>query len=159
MSASVPGTEPVFLNKWGFWGVIAGAVGLLTVFIQIGLPMMEPQPSVGTQIGEIAGDIRRAAWDSFLGRETAAPEPVAPKLTDYLIYVAPLLGILAVVLSLISGIRGENKRFALYGGSLGAAAIVFHFFWWAMLLVLGTLLLISIIENIGDIFGGGLFGG
>ncbi len=147
------------LNKWGFWGVLAGGAGLMAVFIQIGLPMMEPSPSVGTQIGEIAGDIRRAAWDSFLGREPAAPEPVQPKLTDYLIYAAPALGILAVILSLISGVRGENWRFPLYAGGLGGAAILFHFFWWAMLLVLGMILLISIVQNIGDIFGGGLFGG
>lgn len=148
-----------FLNKWGFWGVLVGGAGLLAVFIQIGMPMTEPSPSIGTQIGEIAGDIRRAAWDSFLGREPAAPEPVQPQLTNYLIYAAPALGVLGIVLSLISGIRGENWRFSLYAGGLGGAAIVFHFFWWAMLLVLGVVLLISIIENIGNIFGGGLFGG
>ena len=150
---------PEFLRKWGFWGVAAGAAALLTVFVQIGAPMMEPQPSVGTQIGEIAGDIRRAAWDRFLGREPAAPEPVQPKLTDYLIYAAPVLGVLAIILSLVSGLKGENWRFPYYAAGLGGAAILFHFFWWALLMVLGVMLLIAIIENIGDIFGGGMFGG
>lgn len=159
MSVSGSDASPQVFKKWGFWGAAAGAAGLLMVFVQIGAPMMEPQPSVGTQIGEIAGDISRAAWDRFLGRETAALEPAAPKLVDYLVYAAPVLGVLAIILSMISGLRGENWRFSYYAAGLGAAALVFHFFWWAMLMVLGVMLLISIIENIGDIFGGGLFGG
>ena len=156
MSTSVP--TPL-AQTWGFWGAIAGALGLLVVFIQIGAPMMEPQPSVGSQIGEIAGDMKRAAWDRFLGREPAPVEPAAPTLSTYLVFVAPALGIFALLASMISGIRRENWRLTYYSAGLGGAAIVFHFFWWAMLMVLGVMLLISIIENLGSFFDGGLFGG
>ncbi len=139
-------------RKWGFWGVICGAVALVLVFIQIFGPMMEPTPSVGTQIGEIAGEIKRSAWRSFLGlsKETAKPEPVSAM--NYLALAAPILGVLAIVLSLVSGVLRENWRYPLYATGLGTTAIVFHFFWWMALLLIGGLILIAIIENIGDIF-------
>lgn len=34
----------------------------------------------------------------------------------------------------------------------GVAAVVFHFFRWVAILVAGVVLLVTIIENIGDIF-------
>ena len=37
--------------------------------------MMETKPSVGAQIGEIAGDIRRSAWRTMLGLPEPTPEP------------------------------------------------------------------------------------
>lgn len=140
------------LRKWGFWAVIIGATALVLVFIQVFGPMLEPKPSVGTQIGEIAGDIKRSAWRSFLGlsNETAKTEPVSAM--NYLALAAPVLGVIAIVLSLISGVLRENWRYAVYGTGLGASAIVFHFFWWMALLLAGVLIIIAIIENIGDIF-------
>lgn len=144
--------DPSPFRSWGFWAVAAGAVALILVFVQIVGPMMEPKPSVGTQIGEIAGDIKRSAWRSFFGTETEAPEPEPVSWTVYLGLAAPILGVVAVVLSLISGVLRENWRYALYGTGLGASAVIFHFFWWVAVLIAGTLLLISIIENIGDIF-------
>ncbi len=140
------------LRTWGLWAVALGALALALVFIQIAAPMAEPKPSVGTQVGEIAGDMRRAAWKSFFGlsNEVAEPEPVSN--TVYLAFVAPIMGIVAIVLALLSGVMGENRRYAIYGSGLGAAAVFFHFFWWVALLIAGVLLLIAIIENIGDIF-------
>lgn len=140
------------LRTWGFWAVLFGAASLILVFFQIFGPMLEPQPSVGTQIGEIAGDIKRSAWRSFFGlsNEPAAPQPVS--MVVYLALAAPVLGVIAIVLSLISGVLRENRRYAIYGTGLGATAILFHFFWWVALLVAAVLLLVAIIENIGDIF-------
>ena len=140
------------LRRWGFWAVIFGATALVLVFIQVFGPMLEPAPSVGTQIGEIAGEIKRSAWRSFFGlsNDNANPEPVSAM--NYLTLAAPILGVVAIVLSLISGVLRENWRYAVYGTGLGASAIVFHFFWWMALLLAGTLILIAIIENIGEIF-------
>ena len=47
------------------------------------------------------------------------------------------------------GLLTALVRFAT---GLGATAIVFHFFWWMALLVAGVLIIVAIIENIGDIF-------
>ena len=56
----------------GFWALVAAALGLLIVLIGIGLPMMDPKPSVGTQIGEIAGEMRRAAWRGLVQKSYMA---------------------------------------------------------------------------------------
>lgn len=138
------------LRCWGFWAVITGAAALILVFFQVFGPTLQPTPSVGEQIGEIAGDIKRSAWRSFLGLSAPEPEPVP--VTNYLAVIAPICGVVAIVLSLLSAIRGENKRFLVYGSGLGITAIVFHFFWWMALVFVGALIIIAIIENIGDIF-------
>ncbi len=145
-----------FLKTWGFWAVITGALAMVLVFIQIAGPSFEPKPSVGTQIGEIAGDISRSAWRSFFGLPAPEPEPQPFSLLQFTGIAVPVLGVIGVILSMISGIKKENWHFPVYGTFLGAGAIVFHFFWWVAILVLGVILLVSIIENIGDIFS---FGG
>ena len=49
------------LTTWGLWAVLIGALALILVFIQIVGPMMTPKPPVGSQVGEIAGEITRSA--------------------------------------------------------------------------------------------------
>jgi len=140
------------LRKTGFWAVLIGASAIVLVFLQIVGPALEPQPSAASQIGEIAGEIKRSAWRTLLG--LPKPQPIMEPATiwSYLAVVAPILGAIGLVLSLLSGVRRENWRYAVFGASLSAAALVFQFVWWVILLVLGVLFLIAIIENIGDIF-------
>jgi hypothetical protein len=139
-------------RKIGFWAVLAGALAVILVFAQIVGPTLEPTPSVASQIGEIAGDIKRSAWRSFLGLPKPEPVVEAVPVWRYLAFAGPILGVVALVLSLVSGVMRENWRYPVYGASLGAAAIVFQFVWWIAILVAGAMLLVAIIENIGDIF-------
>jgi len=143
---------PRLFRKWGFWAVISGAMALILVFVQMIGPTLEPSPSAGAQIGEIAGDIKRYALRSFLGLAKENPEPEPVSAFSYLALAAPIIGVLAVVLSVISGVTRANWRYPVYGTSLGTAAIVFQYFWWLAILIAGVLLLVAIIENIGDIF-------
>lgn len=152
---SDPRTEPhtpefAFYRTVGFWAVISGALALVIAFFHIFGPSLQPSPSVGEQIGEIAGDIRRSAWRSFLGLKAPEPEPVPT--TNYLFIVVPVLGAIAIVLAVISAAKGEHRRYVVYGTALGIGAIVFQFFWWVAVLIAGVVLLVAIIENIGDIF-------
>ncbi|WP_425416515.1 hypothetical protein [Oricola indica] len=144
--------SPSPFRKWGLWAVLLGALALALVFFQIAAPSFEPKPSVGAQIGEIAGEIKRSAWRTFLGLPKPAVKAESAPLTYYLSFATPILGIVAILLSLISGILRENWRYAAYGVSLGATAIVFQYFWWLALVVAAVVLLVAIIENIGDIF-------
>jgi hypothetical protein len=143
---------PSPFRSWGLWAVLIGAVALGLVFLQFAAPSFEARPSAGQQIGEIAGEIKRSAWRTFLGLPKPEVMPANPPVTAYFAVAAPLFGIVAVVLSLISGVLRENWRYAAYGVSLGATAIVFQYFWWLALLVAGAVLLVTIIANIGDIF-------
>lgn len=147
-----PAPNPVALRSFGLWAVLTGAVAVALVFIHIFAPTLQPTPSVGDQIGEIAGDIKRSAWRSFLGFSAPEPEPVFLPWTHYLGLAGPILGVVAIVLAMLSGIFKENRRYVAYGTSLGAAAMLFHFFWWVALLIAGVAILVAIIENIGDIF-------
>lgn len=143
---------PAFLRKAGFWAVLLGAVALALVFIGIVGPTLDPAPSAATQVGEIAGEIKRAAWRSFFGLAPKEPVVEAVPVFAYVALAAPILGILAIVLAVVSGVRGENWRYPVYATGLGTAAIVFHYFWWLALLVAGVMLLVAVLENIGDIF-------
>ena len=143
---------PQFLSRWGFWAVIVGATALMLVFAQMIGPTLEPKPSVGSQIGEIAGEIKRSAWRSFFGLPDNPPETKSASVWDYVAFAAPALGIVAIVLAAISGVMRENWHYPVYGTAFGVAAIVFHYFWWVALLVAGVVILVTIIENIGDIF-------
>lgn len=58
------------------------------------------------------------------------------------------------MLSIVSAIRRENWRLPVYGATLGIGAIVVQFVRWLALLFCGVLLLVAIIEDIGDILGG-----
>lgn len=142
------------IRTFGFWAVLLGAAALALVFAQIVGPSAEPGPSAAQRVGEIAGEIRRAAWRGFLGLPSPAPEPQPVPIWVQLAAIAPVAAAIAIVLSLISAIRGENRRYALYAVGLGASALLFQYLWWLALAILGVLLLIAIIENIGEIFGG-----
>ncbi|MHA3979619.1 hypothetical protein ACW9UR_18245 [Halovulum sp. GXIMD14794] len=144
-------TEHPFRN-WGAWAVLTGALALTLVFAQMVGPSLQPGPSAATQVGEIAGEIKRSAWRSFFGLENPKPEPEPVAIWTYLAFAAPILGIIAVVLSLVSGVLRENWRYSVYGACLGVAAILFQYLWWLALLIAGVLLLVAIIENIGEIF-------
>ena len=145
-------TRKQILSKWGFWAVLTGAIALVLVFAQIIGPSLQPQPSAASQIGEIAGEIKRSAWRSFLGLPKPEPEVNAVLPWTYIAAAAPVFGIVAVLLSLVSGLRQENWRFAVYGAGFGVSAIVFHFVWWLAILFACVVLFVTIIENIGDIF-------
>lgn len=145
-------SSPSPFRTWGLWAVLAGALALIVVFYQIFAPLSEPSPSVGTQIGEIAGDMKRAAWRSLIGLEQPVPEPVSASWRDWLPLAGPVIGVLAILMAVVSSFRCESWRLAAYATGLGGSAIVFHFVWWMALLVMGALILIAIIENLGDFF-------
>lgn len=72
-------------------------------------------------------------------------------------YVAtPIIAGIAIVLAAISLLKRENWRLGFYGVALGGGAILFQYLWWMAMIVLGFVLLVKIVENMGDIFS---FGG
>lgn len=143
--------RPLF-RSWGFWALLAGAAALVLVFVQISGIANGPQPSAGSQIGEIAGEIKRSAWRSLFGLAPKPAEPQPLSASTYLGLAAPVLGILAIVLAGIAAALRENWRLPSYAVSLGIAAIVFQYVWWIALLVAGVVLLVTIIANLGEIF-------
>ena len=141
------------ISRPGFWALVIGALAMILVFLNISNVFNEPAPSAASQIGEIAGEIKRSAWRSFFGLGDDAPAAAAtPAAPDFLALAPPVLGVVAIVLSAISGVLGEPRRLVVYGTSLGAGAVLFHFFWWVALLIAGVVVIVAILENIGEIF-------
>src|SRR6056297_3953294 len=110
--------DPSPFRKVGFWAVLAGGLAMILVFAQIVGPAFEPSPSAGERVGEIAGEIKRAAWRTFLGLPKPEPEVQATPVVVYLAMIAPVFGVLAVILAVVSGVKRENWRFATYGACL-----------------------------------------
>jgi len=152
--------RPILPRHWGLWAVICGALAMVLIFVQFSLLTSHESVPIGEQIGQIAGDIKRSAWQSFFGISPTPkePEPVpfSMQAFEVLFVVTPVVAGIAIILAAISLFKHENWRFGFYGMSLGIGAMMFQFLWWMALVILGMLLLVKIIENIGDIFS---FGG
>ena len=73
---------------------------------------------------------------------------------DLMQIAVPIFGGIAIIFSALSILYRENWRLALYGTALGSGAMLFLYLWWLAVLVVACVIIISIIENIGDIFGG-----
>lgn len=146
------------VTSWGLWAIICGVVAMTLVFVQMQLLTGQETTPIGQQIGEIAGDIKRSAWRSFLGLAPPEPDPLPPSRTlSDMVYVAtPIIAGIAIVLAAISLLKRENWRLGFYGVALGGGAILFQYLWWMAMIVLGFVLLVKIVENMGDIFS---FGG
>lgn len=157
MTDTTQSQPPSVLSNWGLWSIVCGAVAMVLVFVQIQLLSgTSDSVPIGQQIGEIAGDIKRSAWRSFLGLAPPEPEPVVisrkEQIFDVIFTATPVIGGLAVILAAVSLVMRENWRLGFYGVALGGGAILFQYLWWMAIIILGFLLLIKIVENIGDIF-------
>ncbi len=149
MSQTMPKPRPTA----SFFGVILGACALLIVMIHFWIGPFTPQQDISVSIGEIAGEIRQAATRALTG--AAQPEPqVNPwNIDDTLKLIGTLLAGSAVVLGIIGYIRHEAKRPIIGALALGIGAILFQMITWAILLVVGVILLIGIMQNMGEILG------
>jgi hypothetical protein len=140
--------------SWGHFAIGAGALALSLAMLHVFGGPFAPQPSAGTTVGEIAGEMRAAALRALNGEPQPAPVPRGWDIDRVLMVAAPLVGVLAIVLSMVAALRREGLRLAGYGAALGVGAIVFQTVWWIAMLIAGVVLLVAIIENAGEILGG-----
>jgi hypothetical protein len=132
-----------------------GGIGLFIALLVVYAGPFAPQQDVGTAIGEIAGNMRAAAWQSFLGLEQPDSTIVQRDwdIDRILMTAAPAAGVLGVVMAITAYIRREPRRVASYGMALSVCAIFVQVLLIIVMIVAGVMLLISIIENMDSIFG------
>lgn len=132
-----------------------GGIGLFIALLVMYAGPFAPQQDIGTTIGEIAGNMRAAAWRSFFGLEQ--PESMivqrAWDIDRILMTIAPAAGVLGVIMAITAYIRREPKRIATYGMALSVCAVFVQVLFIVLMIVAGVLLLMSIIENLDSIFG------
>lgn len=132
-----------------------GGIGLFIALLVMYAGPFAPQQDIGTSIGEIAGNMRAAAWRSFLGLEQ--PEATIVQrgwdVDRILMVAAPAAGVLGVIMAITAYIRREPKRVASYGMAMSVCAIFVQVLLIILMIVAGVMLLISIIQNMDSIFG------
>lgn len=152
-------TAPSIRAPFGWFAFLFGAASLLLVLVHFWSGPFAPQQSTGVSIGELAGEIKDSAIRSIKGEPQPAPEAEPWDIDRVLKAVAAVLTGGSVILALVSFLRHEPYRVGAFGITLGVGAILFQLFTWAILAIIGALIIIAIIESLGlrGIFDG--FGG
>jgi uncharacterized membrane protein len=142
-------TQPA---KFGLLGFMLGIVSLVVILIQISAFFEPQEKSSGSTIGEIAADIKLSAKRALAGEP--APEPTPPP-QDYsrVITIAALCAAgIAVALGGIGLYRNEPHRLPYLAVTAGISAFFLLYVFWLAVLICGIVLLISIIQNLDNIF-------
>ncbi len=143
---------------FGWSGFAAGAAALILTLVLFWAGPFAPQQSASVSIGELAAEIPKSAARSVAGQPQPAPVAMPRTIDDHLAVAAAVLAGLAVVFGVASLIRHEHRRAALSGIGLGAAAIGIQLFAFAIMMIVGAMLIASVIyalrDTFGDILGG-----
>jgi hypothetical protein len=138
---------------WGLAGFCFGVCALLAAAVLTsGMLVPEPEQSIGTTIGEIARDIRQAATGASTGSAPIS-ERSGFDAMGVLFIVTPILAAFAAVLGGISLFRHEPPALSKLAMTMGVGAFIMQYVFWLAVLICGTVLLVSIMSNMGGIFG------
>ncbi|WP_282609034.1 hypothetical protein [Pelagibius sp. Alg239-R121] len=138
----------------GMIGFAIGAAAVLLVLMHFWAGPFAPQQSAGISIGEIAGEIRDSAARALSGEQQPEPTAAPWDIDRVLNLFAAVLAGAAIVLGLLGIVRRETWRPAAGAIALGASAVVFQFFAWIILIVVGLIVFFVIIQNLDGILSG-----
>lgn len=135
--------------------IALGGLGLFIALLVMFAGPFAPQPDIGSTMGEIAGNMRAAAWRSFFGLEQ--PDTTIVQRTwdidRILMVAAPAAGVLGILMAITAYIRREPKRVAGYGMALSVCAVFVQVLLIIVMIIAGVMLLIGILQNMDSIFG------
>ena len=146
----------------GWLGFACGAAALLMAVAIFWAGPFAPQQTAGVSLGELAAETVKSAARNVAGLEQPAPAHVPRDVDDYLQVATGVIGSLAVILGAAALVRHEARRPAIAAAALGGCAILFQFFVWYALALLGVLLIMALLNSLSSVFGGvfdGIFGG
>ncbi|MEM0947595.1 MAG: hypothetical protein AAGK37_09335 [Pseudomonadota bacterium] len=146
----------------GWIGFLVGAAALFMAVTIFWAGPFAPQQTTSVSLGELAAETVKSAARNVAGLEQPEPAPVVRDLDDYLSIAVGVIGCLAVVLGAAALARHEARRPAIAAAVLGGTAIMFQFFAWYAMALLGVLLISALLSSLSEAFGGifdGLFGG
>ncbi|MGZ2255803.1 hypothetical protein [Roseobacter sp. A03A-229] len=135
--------------------IALGGLGLFIALLVMFAGPFAPQPDIGTTMGEIAGNMRAAAWRSLFGLEQPDTTVVqrAWDVDRILMVAAPAAGVLGILMATTAYIRREPKQVAGYGMALSVCAIFVQVLLIIVMIIAGVMLLIGILQNMDSIFG------
>ena len=137
---------------FGWIGFVTGAVALLMALVVFWAGPFAPQQSAGVSLGELAAEIGKSAMRSAAGLEQPKPVAQARDIDDFLKIAVAVLGGIAIILAATGLIKHERARPAVAAIALGGGAVLFQFFTWMVLAVLGVILISALFQSFGDTF-------
>nr|WP_319385827.1 hypothetical protein [uncultured Roseibium sp.] len=138
----------------GIAGMALGAIAIVMVLFLHSAGPLDPRPTVGQSIGEIAADISASALKKFKGEELPPPQARPWSLDRTLSTVAYILGGIAIILGSVGYVLRENRRVTLAAVGFGGLAVGLQLYLW-MVMILAAMIIIGIIlAHVGDIFSG-----
>lgn len=141
---------------FSYAAMVLGALGISVALFVLYAGPFTPQPDIGTQVGEIAGNMRAAALRAVQG--LPQPEETIVQSTwdidRIMMAAAPVLGLLGVIASVIAFMRHEPKRMATYGLTVSIASIFMQVLLIAALIIAGAIMIVGIMQNLDSILGG-----
>ena len=143
-------------NKPHSFGISAMLIATLALFISVAhltIGPFETQKPVEQTIAETAVKIKEAAKRAVTGEP--APQVVAQEsrfdLDTITTFFALACAAAAMLLAIIALVRREERSLAFIGFSLGTGVLLMAWLQWIALLICGAILLVAIINNLGDI--------
>lgn len=138
------------------FGICAMIVATLALFISVAhlsLGPFEQQKPIEQTIGETAVKIKEAAKRAITGEAKPVQESRASTMDlDFVTTLAALgLAGLAMLLAIVGLAFKESRPPVYIGFSLGAGILLMVWLQWIALLICGVILLVAIINNLGDI--------
>ncbi len=140
-------------NSFGLLAMVLAAIGLVVAVIQLSVGPFETHPPIEKTIAETAVAIKDAAKRAVTGEK--APEPVVVKSgmdIDTIIGIAVIVFAAAgMAMAVLALFRRETQTPAYVGFSLGAGVLLMAWLQWIALIICGAIILVAIINNLGDI--------
>lgn len=147
MTYSIDSPRPI----WGLTGVIAGLIAVALVTLSLSSIFAEPQPSMATQIGEMAAEIRKSAMRSMMGTEQPVPETPAITVAMIVTIAIPVLAGGAALCGAIGLFRREPRSLPLLALGFGTGAFLMQYLFWMALFIGGVVLMVAILNNLDSI--------
>ena len=126
-----------------------GAAALAIAMIVLTVGPFNPQQPASSGVAESAGDVLKSIWRDFRGQPQPAAEPVAQGMdVDATLAIAlTVLGVGAIVAGILSRIAREPRVAGRGAIWIGIGALVFKFFTWTVLMVVGLLLCFELLRG------------
>jgi len=132
----------------GVIGFGFGAIALLAVLVHFWVGPLAPQQQTGVSIGELAGEIAKSAARKMAGMEQPAPATSPWDMDRYLKLATAVMAGLAAVFGVAGFVCKERTRPAKAALFFAATAITFQLFTWAVLMLVGVLIIHVILSNL-----------
>lgn len=140
--------------RFGLPGFLLAVASLSVILIQLSAYFQPAEASSATVIGEFAAEIRKSAEGALSGERAPAPVPKPLRIALIVNVVALVAAGVAIVLGGMGLYRNGPHRLSCLALGIGTSTFLVQCVFWLAILICGVVLLVSVIENLGDIFDG-----